>query len=52
MESITTAMTGAVDTIATDVMALVEGILPVALPVLGVVIAVTFGIKFIKKSMK
>lgn len=52
MESITTAMTGAVNTIATDCTSLIAGILPVALPVLGVVIAVSFGLKFIKKVMK
>ena len=52
MESIVTAMTGAVTTIASDCTSMIAGILPVALPVLGIVIATTFGLKFIKKVMK
>lgn len=52
MEEISTAMVSAVTTIASDATGLIAKILPVALPVLGVVIAVTFGLKFIKKVMK
>lgn len=50
--AIVTAMTGAVTTIASDCTEMVGAILPVALPVLGIVIAVSFGLKFVKKIMK
>lgn len=52
MEGIITAMTDSVTTIAKNCESLISAILPVALPVLGVVIAVSFGLKFIKKVMK
>ena len=52
MEGIASAMTTAVGTIASDATGLVADILPVALPVLGIGIAVTFGIKFVKKVIK
>ena len=52
MEAITTAFTTAVGTIVTDATGLVAGILPVALPLLGIGIAVSYGIKFTKKVTK
>lgn len=52
MDLVSEAMTSAVTTIASDCTGLIADILPVALPVLGVVIAVSFGLKFIKKVMK
>lgn len=42
----------AVDPIVSNVKDLVAEILPVALPVLGLVLAVSFGLSFIKKVMK
>ena len=35
-----------------DILDIAEAVLPVALPVLGIAIAVTFGVKFIKKVMR
>lgn len=52
MESIITAMTTGVGTIVSNVEDMIAGILPVALPVLGLSIAVMFGLKFIKKVTK
>lgn len=52
MEGITTAFTSGVSTIVANCTSLVEGILPVALPLLGLSIAVVFGIRFVKKVTK
>lgn len=52
MESILSAFTTGVGTIATDVTSLISGILPVALPVVGIGIAVAYGLKFVKKTVK
>ena len=41
-----------VNTTAADLKELIADIIPVALPVLGIVIAVFFGVKFIKKVMR
>ena len=49
MEEITTAFTTGAGTIVSNLTDLVAGIVPVALPILGVVIAVGMGIKIIKK---
>lgn len=52
MEGITTAFTSGVTSIVADCTSLIEGVLPVALPLLGLSIAVVFGIKFVKKITK
>lgn len=49
MDGITTAFTEGAGTIVTNLTNLVAGIVPVVLPILGVVIAVGMGIKIIKK---
>lgn len=46
------ALRNCVIDITNNVADLIADILPVALPVLGIAIAVFFGIKFIKKVMK
>lgn len=38
--------------ISQELPAMISKIVPVALPVLGIVIAVFFGVKFIKKTMR
>lgn len=52
MESIISAFVEGVGSIVTDVTSLVAGILPVALPLLGIGIAVAYGLKFSKKVTK
>ena len=52
MEGITTAFTSGVSTIVADCTGVIEGVLPVALPLLGLSIAVVFGLKFVKKITK
>lgn len=52
MDLVSTALVDQAGTIATELSGMIADILPVALPVLGIGIAVTFGIKFIKKVMK
>ena len=50
--TIVTAMTAGVTQIATDCTEMVMAILPVALPVLGMCLAICFGLKFVKKIIK
>lgn len=50
--SIGMALYQAVGPIVSDIKDFVAEILPVALPVLGLVLAASFGLKFIKKVMK
>ena len=52
MEAITTAFTTGVEGIVADVTSLAAGILPVALPLLGIGIAVAYALKFTKKVTK
>ena len=52
MESIISAFAEGVGTIVADVTSLASGILPVALPLLGIGIAVSYGLKFTKKVTK
>ena len=46
------ALRGQVITVAQNVTEMIAKIMPVALPVMGIVIAVFFGVKFIKKVMR
>lgn len=48
MEGVVTAMTAGMTTIAGYVVDMVEAGLPILLPVVGIVIATTFGIRFIR----
>ena len=50
--TIALAMRRAVYNLSDDISGMISKILPVALPVLGISIAVFFGVKFIKKTMK
>lgn len=43
------ALTSAFSTVASDALSAVQGILPIALPVLGALIVVGVGIKIFKK---
>lgn len=52
MEGITGAFTTGVTTIVSNCTDMIEGVLPVALPLLGLTIAVVFGLKFVKKITK
>lgn len=52
MEQITAAFTTGVESIVSDAIGLVAGILPIALPLLGIGIAVAYGLKFTKKVTK
>ena len=51
-EAVSSALVSGVTTIASNVGDMIADILPVALPVLGLSIAIFFGIKFIKKVIK
>ena len=50
--NIAVAMRRAVYNLSDDISGMISKILPVALPVLGIAIAVFFGVKFIRKTMK
>ena len=52
LREIAVAMRRAVYSLSDDISGMISKILPVALPVLGIAIAVFFGVKFIKKTMK
>lgn len=47
--TVTTALTGAFDTIATQVIDALIAILPIALPVLGAMLTVAVGIKLFRR---
>ena len=49
MEGITTALTTAIGTMATNCMDMISSVLPVALPIVGAGVVVTFGLKTFKK---
>lgn len=51
-QQIAVKLAGFVNNTADDLKELIADIIPVALPVLGIVIAVFFGVKFIKKVMR
>lgn len=46
---ITSAMTTAFGTIASDAMSLISAVIPVALPILGAIVLVTIGIRMFRK---
>lgn len=46
---VTSAMTTAFSTIASDAMSLIAAVIPVALPILGAVVLVTIGIRMFRK---
>lgn len=46
---ITSAMTSAFSTIASDAMSLISAVIPVALPILGAIVLVTIGIRMFRK---
>ncbi len=48
-EGMTTAVSGAMETVKSDVMGMITTALPYALAILGVGLAITLGIKFFKK---
>ncbi len=48
-ETLTQAMTTAMTSVKTDVMGIMEKALPAGLAIMGVVLAVSIGIKFFKK---
>ena len=47
--SVTTVLTGSFQTMITDMMGVIAGILPIALPILGLSILIAFSIKWFKK---
>lgn len=47
--AVVTTMTASFQTIVSDCMSAITGILPVALPLLGLSVAIMFGIKWFKK---
>lgn len=47
--TVVSALTSAFSTVASDALSAVQGILPIALPVLGAIIVVGIGIKIFKK---
>lgn len=49
MEAITTGLTNGLGTIATDVSGLIGTILPIALPIMGMIVAINMSIKIFKK---
>lgn len=49
METVTGAVVSGLSTVATDALGLIGSVVPVALPVVGAVIAVTIGIKAFKR---
>lgn len=50
--SVTEALTTSLSTIASDMLGAVSSILPIAAPVVGGVLVITFGIKVFKKFAK
>lgn len=52
VSSVTTAMTGAFSTTASDAMTAIGNILPIVLPILGAVVVVILGVKLFKKFSK
>ena len=52
MEQITTAFTEGVGTIASDATGVVASVLPIALPVMGIGIAIALALKYTKKVTK
>lgn len=50
MEAITTAISTALSTVATDALGVVGAVIPVAAPILGAGIAISLGIKYFKKA--
>ena len=50
--TVTTALTEALGTVATDMTGAVTAVLPVALPVCGAILVITVGIKAFKKFTK
>lgn len=53
MEStITTALTTAFSTVASDSMDAIKAVLPIALPVMGAILVIGIGIKIFKKVTK
>lgn len=49
MEGITTALTAAITTFASDAMGVIAAIVPVALPIMGALVVVGIGIRTFKK---
>lgn len=49
MESVTTAVTGALADVQTDAMSMIGNVLPYALAILGAIAVVLIGIKVFKK---
>lgn len=47
--TVVSALTSAFSTVASDALSAIQGILPIALPVLGAIIVVGIGIKIFKK---
>jgi hypothetical protein len=52
MQTVTTALTEGITTIATDALSAIGSIIPVALPIAGAVIVVTIGLRVFKKVGK
>lgn len=52
METISSALTTAMTTVATDMMSAIGDILPIALPVTGAMLVIGLGVKVFKKFAK
>lgn len=49
METVTTALTDGITSIATDATSAIGNVIPVALPVMGIMVVVSLAIKVFKK---
>lgn len=52
MEAVTTALVTQFTEIGTTMSGLVTSVLPIALPIMGMVVAITFGIRTFKRFVK
>lgn len=49
VDTLTTALTGGITSIATDSLSIISAIVPVAMPILGAVVVIRIAIKVFKK---
>lgn len=52
MEAVTTALTGALTTVATGATSAIGDVLPIALPVMGAIVVIGIGVKVFKRFVK
>lgn len=52
MESITTALTTAFGTLATDALGAIAAVLPIILPVMGAIVVIGIAVKVFKRFVK